>query len=90
MDQGGRLKRLAGRQPARQRGGQAAQLRIDDRQQFRRRLDVRRGRPSPCSAITPPLSRSAREKKIENRDSPGRLFRTSRWQQHDPDHLSRS
>ena len=32
VNQGGRLKGLAGRQPAAQRAGQSAQLRVDDRQ----------------------------------------------------------
>ena len=47
VDQGGRLERLAGRQPAGQRRGQAAQLRVDDRQQFRRRLHFRLGPVAP-------------------------------------------
>ena len=43
VDQGGRLEGLAGRQPAGQRGGQSPQLRVDDRQQFRRGLHSRLG-----------------------------------------------
>ncbi len=43
VNQGGRLKRLAGGQPAGHGDGQPAQLRIDDRQQFRRLLDFQLG-----------------------------------------------
>ena len=74
MDQGGRLKRLAGRQPAGQGDGQPAQLRVDDRQQFRRLLDVRRGRAVALfSHHTAPEPVGPR-KKIENRDSPRTPF----------------
>src|SRR5262249_28146495 len=38
VDQGRRLEGLAGGQPGRERRGQAAQLLVEDRQQFRRRL----------------------------------------------------
>ena len=38
VDQGRRLKGLAGLEPGCQRRGQAAQLRVENRQQFRRRL----------------------------------------------------
>ena len=38
VDQGRRLEGLAGGQPGRERRGQAAQLRVEHRQQFRRRL----------------------------------------------------
>jgi hypothetical protein len=43
VDQGRRLKGLAWRQPAGEGGGQAAQLRVHDRQQFRRGLQERLG-----------------------------------------------
>ena len=69
VDQGGRLQSLAGRQPAGQRRGQPAQLILDDRQQFRRRLHFRR--VFLVGHGTPPVSPG---EKTKNRDGPVRLF----------------